>query len=85
MGTEIRFKTVENTEESAHNLVFDHYTANTLAKAALKAVRKCFENPDNRSEFEAWYLEKYKSPYVWKGAMFEKEKTNDTSDTSRIK
>lgn len=41
--------------------------ARFLARDLYRAVSKAFENPDIRKNFEAYYLEKFGKPYIWKG------------------
>lgn len=39
----------------------------TFGRIVVQAVKRYFENKDNRSAFEKWYLQTYGEPYVWKG------------------
>lgn len=46
----------------------DEKAAKDIARAAIQAVQRCFENADNKREFEAWYEAKYGEKYVWRKA-----------------
>lgn len=37
-----------------------------LGYLLARIVLEYFEDETHRAEFEAWYLEKYGKPYVWK-------------------
>ncbi len=39
--------------------------AKALGLLLAQRVREYFKSPENRAEFEAWYLKKYGKPYKW--------------------
>ena len=41
-------------------------TKTCLGSALARIVTKAMKDPKNRAAFEAWYLERYGEPYVWK-------------------
>lgn len=47
---------------------------NAMGRTLARTVREYFKDPAHRREFEAWYLDRYGKPYVWK-TINEKEKS----------
>jgi len=37
-----------------------------MGRTLARKVREYFRDPEHRRQFEAWYLERYGKPYVWK-------------------
>ena len=45
---------------------FDSNVKVCLGRLLYRTISDAFRNPEVRKEFEAWYLENYGEPYVWK-------------------